>query len=87
MSKFRDKLSRFLLSISKKIAEHVFNDVNRVIDVVKWICIASIMLTGLTLYVQRHIQNMKEGIYHIAGEVRHSWVKKVTVMRNTILAC
>lgn len=84
MTKFRDKLSSFLLSISKKIAEHVFNDVNRVIDVVKWICIASIMLTGLTLLNmskdmrarEATYSNVKEGLYHISGEVRHSWVQE-----------
>ena len=83
MTRLRDKISNFLITISQKLAGFLYNDTTRVLDVVKWICIVSVMLTGLTLLSmskdmkarESMYSNVKQGLYHFSEEVRHSWIQ------------
>lgn len=84
MTKLRDKVSNFLINIAKKLAGYVYNDVNRVLDVVKWICIASILLTGLTLLSmskdmkarESTYSSLKQGLQYGTEKLRHSTISE-----------
>lgn len=83
MAKIKDRVFQYILNFAKKIAELVLNDASRVSEVIKAICIISILCAGINLVdMSQEMKNREEGyanvklsVHNIADKYRHSVIQ------------